>query len=284
MKILKWMGIIIQIKKADSIVQRTLDIRPLQMDIPTDSVSLAIGKKWTISMCAECYGADLGGQMFIDDPMIGTLYAPNLTSGEGGIGYYSDNNWLGALRHGVSATGRPLMIMPSQEYTKMRAEDVGGIIAYIKTVPPVDRTNGETAFKPFAKFLLSIGAFGDLFGADVIDHHAAIPENVIDQTPFDRGEYLTSITGCKGCHGSDLSGMASGDPNSPPAANLTSGGNLASWSYNDFSEFLKSGNTKEGKIIDNKFMPWKAYGKLPDEELESIFTYLKSLRPMEAAL
>ncbi len=294
MKILKWTGIVLvsliviiaaiayfQIRKADSLINRTLEIKPVSMQVPGDSSSLAIGKKWVTSMCAECHGVDLGGRMFLDDPTIGTLYAPNLTRGEGGISYYTDSNWLGALRHGISATGRPLMIMPAHEYTLMRADDIGGVIAYMKTIPPVDRINGESSFKPFAKFLLSVGAFGDIFTADIIDHQAPIPSPKIDQTPFDRGAYLSIVAGCRNCHGETLSGKLTGDPNSPPSSNLTPGGNLANWSYDDFATFMNTGQTREGKTIDNKFMPWQAYRKLPGEELEAIFTFLKSLDPLE---
>ncbi|XOV93277.1 MAG: c-type cytochrome [Bacteroidota bacterium] len=295
MKILKWIGIalvsliiivaaifLFQIRNAENLIQRTVEIKPVQMTIPDDSVSLAIGEIWVRALCADCHNSDLGGKMFVDDPdLIGTIYTPNITKGQGGIAYYTDENWLSSLRHGVSPTGKPLMIMPSQEFTKMRAEDIGGIIAYMKTVPPVDRTNGQTEFKPFAKFLVSIGAFGDLFSYDVIDHQAPIPENITDETPYDRGKYLSLVTGCQSCHGEALSGQVTPDPNSPPSANLTPGGNLANWSYDDFTSFMHSGKTKEGKIIDTKFMPWQAYSHLPEEELEAIFTYLKSQDALE---
>lgn len=295
MKTLKWIGIIIgslaviivaiifyQINEAERLLERTFDVEIVPMRIPNDSTSLAIGEKWVKALCADCHGTDLGGKMFIDDPeLIGNLYAPNITTGEGGIAYYTDKNWLGALRHGVSPSGRPLTVMPSLDFSQMREEDIGGIIAYMKTVPPVNRTNGETAFKPFAKVLLAVGAFGELFSADGIDHQAPIPKNVADETPLARGEYLVTITGCWFCHGETFSGKVPGDPNSPPAPNLTPGGNLVSWTYDDFSTFMHTGKTKEGKEVDTKFMPWQAYSNLPEEELEAIFTFLKSLEALE---
>ncbi len=295
MKILKWIGITVlslliiiaalvffQIKKAEKIISQPIEIEPVLMEIPNDSLSLAIGKKWVTSMCAECHGDDLGGQKFIDDETIGKLYAPNLTPGEGGLAYYTDKNWLTALRHGVTPTGRPMMIMPSKDFARMRAEDIGGIISYIKTIPPVDRPNEENSFTPFAKLLVAMGAFDKDFSVYHIDHEAPVPANTADQTPFDRGEYLTTVIGCVSCHGKTLNGMPASDPNSPPASNITPGGNLGSWSYDDFTAFLQTGVTKEGKSIDNVFMPWKAVNKLPDEEVEALFTYLKSLDPLEA--
>lgn len=295
MKILKWIGIILgslvviitaivffQIRKAENLMARTVDIKPVTMTIPEDSAALAIGKKWVTTLCNDCHNTDLGGKVFIDDPTLGKIFTPNITKGEGGIAYYSDLNWLGALRHGIAPTGRTLMIMPAHEFTFMRKEDIGGIIAYMKTVTPVDRVNGQTEFSAFAKILLSAGAFGEsMFPYDVIDHQAEIPENTIDQSPVDRGAYLSLVIGCQSCHGAALTGSTPPDPNSPPAPNLTPAGNLANWSYDDFSNFIHSGKTKEGKTLDTKFMPWQAYSHLPEEELEAVFSYLKSLDALE---
>ena len=286
----KWIGIIagslilvlvafifFHIERAENLIHRSMNVEPVLMEIQNDSMALRIGKKWVNSICAECHGPDLGGNTVIEDPMIGRLYAPNLTRGEGGIGYLDNDNWLAALRHGISATGRPLVLMPSMEYTKMRKEDIGGIIAYLKTLPPVDRINKESNFKPVAKVLLSAGVFGKLFGADVIDHEAPIPENRQHETPEDRGEYLTEIIGCKGCHGESLTGKYTGDPKSPLASNLTSSGSFSEWTFDDFYRFMYTGKTREGKLVTNRFMPWKAYSRLPDDELKAIYKFLKSL-------
>lgn len=260
-------------------MHRSINVEPVLMEIQNDSMSLRIGKKWVNSICAECHGSDLGGNTVIEDPMIGRLYAPNLTRGIGGIGFLDNDNWLAALRHGISATGRPLVLMPSMEYTKMRKEDIGGIIAYLRTLPPVDRVNKESTFKPIAKFLLSAGVFGNLFGADVIDHKAPIPENKNHETLADRGEYLTEIIGCKGCHGESLTGKYTGDPKSPLASNLTPSGRFGNWTFKDFYTFIQTGKTREGKKVINRYMPWQAYSRLPESELKAIYTFLKSLNP-----
>ncbi len=294
MVILKWIGIIVgsiviaitvfayfHIQKADNLIHRSMKIEPVRLDIREDSIALQIGKKWVTSLCVECHGPDLGGQTFIEDPMIGKLYAPNLTRGKGGAAYLKDKHWLGALRHGISATGRPLLVMPSMEYTSMRKEDIEGIIAYMKTIPPVDRINDQTYFKPLAKFLLSVGAFGELFGVDVIDHAAPVPENRSNETPVERGEYLSVITGCQGCHGKSLNGKYTGDPYSPIASNLTPAGHLKQWTYEDFASFIETGITKEGNTVNNRYMPWQAYSRLPQSELKAIYAYLKSLEPIE---
>ena len=81
-----------------------------------------------------------------------------------------------------------------------------------------------------------------------------------------------------------MNGKSTGDPASPPASNLTPGGNLGNWNYDDFVSFGQTGKTKEGKEINPKFMPWKAMGRLPADELEALFTYLKSLEAKASAI
>lgn len=269
--------IFFHIERADNLMHRSIKIEPVLMEINNDSTALRIGKKWVTSICAECHGTDLGGHTVVEDPIIGRLYAPNLTRGKGGIGYLNNEKWLAALRHGVSATRRPLVLMPSVEYTKMRKEDVGGIITYLNTLPPVDRINQESAFKPMAKFLLSLGVFGNLFSADLIDHQAPIPENRKNETLAERGAYLTEIIGCQGCHGATFTGKYTGDPLSPKAPNITPAGNFSNWDYEDFIKLMNTGRTKDGKAVNNRFMPWEAYSRLPENELKAIYTYLKSL-------
>ena len=53
----------------------------------SDSAAIANGEYLVraITKCADCHGADLGGQMMIDNPAIGRFYAPNLTRGRGSV-------------------------------------------------------------------------------------------------------------------------------------------------------------------------------------------------------
>ena len=57
------------------------------LDVPTDSATVARGAHVVgIRGCADCHTADFGGGVFLDDPLVGTVYASNLTRGRGGIG------------------------------------------------------------------------------------------------------------------------------------------------------------------------------------------------------
>ena len=291
MKIIKWVGIVLialavlvfgfiylKINDAQSRLSTTHKVEPQELSIPDDSLSLIVGKKWATALCAECHGNDLGGKMFFDDPDIGQVYAPNITPGSGGTAYYTDKDWVRALRHGVAANGKGLFIMPAGDYNYMHEEDLAATIAYIKSVAPIDRSNMPMKLTTLANVLLSVGAFGEYaIPAEAIDHETPIPTKPESQSVIEYGDYVVKVFGCWGCHGKDLGGGNSPDPNAPPAPSIRSNGNIGNWNFEQFQAFTTSGTTPEGKTVDNKFMPYMALGRLPLEEQKAIFEYLKSL-------
>ena len=55
--------------------------------VPTDAETIAHGELLAnVSGCTDCHIQNLSGQIFIDEPAVAILAAPNLTSGQGGIG------------------------------------------------------------------------------------------------------------------------------------------------------------------------------------------------------
>lgn len=79
----------------------------------------------------------------VDDPALGVIIGPNLTRGAGGVGGgLSDADFERAIRHGIAPDGRRLVFMPSSEYQYMSDEDLGAAVAYVRSVPPVDRSFG----------------------------------------------------------------------------------------------------------------------------------------------
>ncbi|HXV42529.1 MAG TPA: hypothetical protein VEC96_05670 [Anaerolineae bacterium] len=92
------------------------DVPTAALPLPTDEAVLERGKHLVehVSICVECHGQNLAGQPFIDEPPLGQIPAPNLTSGRGGLGQsYTDADWVRALRHGLNQEGKSLIIMPS---------------------------------------------------------------------------------------------------------------------------------------------------------------------------
>jgi hypothetical protein len=68
------------------------------------------------------------------------------------------------------------------------------------------------------------------------------------------------------------------------AANLTPDDTgIGAWSESQFLNAIKNGKYKglEGSRPLSPPMPWESYRNLPDDDLKAIFTYLKTLKPVE---
>lgn len=163
--------------------------------IPTDEASIAIGSHWADMHCRICHGDDLSGGEFFNDPQLGYVDAPNLTSGQGGIASnYTDEDWIRAIRHGVKKDGTSVFIMPSNDFYYLSDYHLGTIIAYMKTLPPVDNEIRAPNLSPMAKILYAAGAFGDLLAAETIQHDVRPPVPEIGVTVA-YGEYLVNAHG-----------------------------------------------------------------------------------------
>lgn len=291
MKLLKWIGVTLGTLVAllllfvavtffitEQHFNKVYDIEPEMVEVSTDSSTVAHGKHVaTVRGCFECHGDNLGGAVFIDDPALGKLIATNITTGQGGIGSdYSDGDLIRSIRHGVKKDGKPAMFMPSHEYNPIDKNDLSALMSYIRSVEPVNSNLPETEVGMLARFLYMYGGM-HLVPARLIDHNNPVPEPIENRTPLQVGEYL-AVT-CTGCHGAGFGGGAipGVPPDWPEAPNLTPGGNLANWTVDDFKSTMQTGVTPEGKELTQPYMPWQMLGSMTDEELEGLFTYLRSL-------
>jgi len=251
--------------------------------LPTDSLSLSTGERLTHALgCRDCHAEDLGGDMLVDDAAFATLPAPNLTSGEGGVGgVYSIEDWERSIRHGVGPDGRTLVIMPSESYAKFGDRDIAEIVAYLLTVPPVDRTHPEPSFGPMAR-VAALMAASEIVPATTLEHDAPHPEAVDRGPTAEFGGYLAG--GCVGCHGKDYSGLPAGMGVPLPAANLTPhpATGLGNWTSDDFHRALTTGVRPDGTEIDPTAMPWPSFAYLTRDEVEAIWLFLQAQEPVEA--
>ncbi len=294
MKIIKWVGyilgglvVVILIAlgvfyfMSEQKLANAYLVTPDAVTVPTDEASIARGQHIVESMtaCGGCHGEDLSGTAFIDEPGFATLPAPNLTSGEGGIGAtYTDEDWVRALRHGVAADGRQLIIMPSQHYNYLTDEDLGAVIAYIKSVPPVDQAwpARQIPLIP-TRVLVALGVLP--FAPDLIAENGPRTNPPAGVT-VEYGEYLSKIAACRECHGSDLAGGT--DPNVPSGPNITPGSAFSAYTEEHFLTMMRTGVTPGGRTLSEE-MPWMEYGRMTDEELKALFAYLQSLAPLPNA-
>lgn len=243
--------------------------------VPTDAASIARGKHLVeaVAVCTICHGVNLGGKLAFKDTFLGNGYTSNLTRGRGGIGAaYTDADWVQSIRYGVRPDGHGIPFMPSDYFNKLSDEDTGAIIAYLKSLPPVDNERTRVEIKLPARILIDLGAFGEVVRTAKIDFLAPRP-----QLPGNEGEYLVEIGGCTFCHGTNLTGGQGPEPGAPPGTDLTAVGPLSRWSLPDFISTMRNGVTPQGHAINPKYMPWLGYRNMTDTELQAVWFYLRSL-------
>lgn len=289
-KVLKWTGIVlgalvgliviavgVLMAIASIRMARHYDVQPEAVAIPTDAASIERGQHLASLTCVDCHGPDLGGAVFLSDPALGTVRGANLTPGKGGAGaVFQDADWVRAIRHGVDNKGRGLVAMPAMAFYYLSDADLGSLIAYVKTLPPVDKEQTTIALTPLARVLVGAGAFGPtIIAAETIPHSAARPAAPPVGQTAEYGGYLVAWLDCRSCHGAQLSGGKDPAPGAPPVPNLTPGGEVGFWKEADFVKVMRTGVTPGGRTL-SPFMPWKTFSHMTDEELGAIWLYLAS--------
>jgi mono/diheme cytochrome c family protein len=264
-------------------MSKTYAVEVTAPPIPTGVAAIAEGQRvFTSRGCADCHGQDLAGVTFVDDPAVGHFAGANLTTGKGGVGSaLKDADIVRAVRHGVAADGRALIFMPSTDFFAMNDADIGAIIAYMRSVPPVDKPAPVEKPGPIARVLFLLGKMPILVPANVIDHSGK-PSTVAVGLTVEYGRYLAN--GCTGCHGEGFSGgpIPGGAPDWPPAKNLTPSAatGVGKWSEADFIKAVREGVLPDGARLKPP-MPWQNFSKLTDTEVKALWMFLKTVPAKE---
>jgi mono/diheme cytochrome c family protein len=265
----------------------TYEITPVSIETSADSATLVLGQHVAdVRGCTDCHNPDLSGRTFLDEGPIATVTGSNLTSGRNGKAstFSTDEDWVRAIRHGVRPDGSALMVMPSYEYGGIGPEDLGALVSWIKSMPPVDTEPVEQRLGPLGRILYAAGQL-PLLAAEMIDHDA------LGGAPFEQpdvgvtaeyGEYIA--LSCTGCHsptyaGGPIPGMP---PDYPAAGNLTPDmdSGIGAWTEDDFMSFFATGVRPDGRQVETLFMPWEPLGQaMTETELQAIWTFLRTLAP-----
>jgi mono/diheme cytochrome c family protein len=235
--------------------------------------------------------AYLGGGQVIDDATFGmTVAIPNISADpETGIGAWTDDQILRAVRDGVRADDRLLMPpMPFGTWARLSDDDARAIVAYLRSAPPVknavDRSHDHFAFG--LRFAKSMG---------FIHHKPAV--NVQAPPRADRvryGEYLAhGVAPCHDCHSLTSKGPSDDnlfggaeEPMEEKAVgkvwprNLTPDKEtgLGNYTAAQIKEALRSGKRLDGKLMAppmSAFIPH--FSGMTDEDLDAVVAYLMSL-------
>lgn len=263
---------------------RHVEVRVAPVAIPGDAAAIARGRYLYASRgCADCHGANGAGRAFIDDG--GGLYAkaPNISPGAGSVvAGYSAADWVRTVRHGVKPDGRPLFIMPSEDYSRWSDADLGALVAYVRQLPPQRGEGFVARVPPLVKTLYAVGMIRD--AAEKIDHGLPPAPAVPEDGSAAHGAYVAQM--CVGCHGAQLSGgkIPGAPPAWPAAANLTPGEGSAMPRYASAEQFiamLRSGRRPDDSAI-SEAMPFGSLRELSDADARALYGHLQRLAPVPA--
>lgn len=258
---------------------RQVQVAVQPLALPTDAAALARGSYlYRTRGCTDCHGADGAGRTLVDQGGL-KIAGPHIGNGTGSVtaGYRVDD-WVRAIRHGVAPGGRPLMIMPSQDYNRLTDADLGALVAYLKQLPPASGGSAVLQLPLPMRVLYGFGAIPD--AASLIDHRLPPEQPVPEGATVEHGRYVAQM--CTGCHGAGFGGgsVPGAPPEWPAAANLTPGDGGVMGRYPDaasFARMMRSGKRPDGTPIG--VMPFEALAAMSDTDLEGTWRYLKSLPP-----
>lgn len=233
--------------------------------------------------CTDCHGKDGAGRTFVDDGKGLHLHAPNITPARGAaVASYRLDDWDRAIRHGVAPGGRPLLIMPSEDYNRLTNDDFAALVAYLRQMPPAEGGPAEIRLPALVRTLYGAGVMRD--AAEKIDHALPPSTPVPEAVTATHGAYVANA--CVGCHGPGLSGgrIPGAPPEWPAATNLTPGEGSAMARYADAEAFvamMRTGRRPDGSAV-SEVMPFGALREMSDVDLAATFLHLKSLPPRAA--
>lgn len=252
---------------------RYIDIKPRPVAYTTDAQTIERGRYLYASRgCTDCHGAQGTGREFVNDGKGTRLAGPNITPA-GVVARYQPEDWNSVIRHGVKPNGRPLLVMPSEDYNRFTNDDLNALVSYVRQLPPQDGTPAVVDLPRPAWVLYGLGAIPD--AAARIDHQLAPSRPVPAGLTVANGQYVANM--CIGCHGADLSGgkIPGGPPDWPAASDIRPGKDSAMARYASSASFvtmLRTGKRPDGTPI--RVMPFESLGQLSDVDAQALYLFL----------
>lgn len=273
-------AVLVGLQLAQRKMNRTVTVTATAVAYTRDAQALERGKYLFASRgCVDCHGANGAGRLFVDDGRGLRIAGPNITTGAAGVvGSYQPVDWVRAIRHGVNPQGRPLMVMPSEDYNRFTDGDLAALVAYIRALPPAPGQGPIVQLPLPVRVLYGFGMIPD--AASRIDHALAPQAPVAEGVNLAHGQYVANM--CVGCHGPRLAGgrIPGGPPDWPPASRLTPGAGSAMDRYPDADAMLgmfRTGKRPDGAAL--QVMPFESLREMNETDVRALHLYLKSLQP-----
>lgn len=219
------------------VLAEAVPIQPERL-VPATPAALADAQRRARTLgCVSCHGEDLAGKPFLDDAKIARIHATNLTEVASRA---SDEQLAQAIRQGVSADGRALLVMPSEAYQFLTDEETAALVALIRSKPRRGGPSPRPSVGPLGRIGLVNGKF-ETAPALVAAYRGRPPVDL--GAGHALGRHLARTT-CAGCHGSDLGGRAVSPDNVAPDLAIAGAYDLAA-----FTRLLREGAAPPGRDI-----------------------------------
>lgn len=212
------------------------------------------GEGLVATYCDSCHSdtQPLSGDVVVGELPLpaGSFVSSNLTAA-GRSSRWTDGELFRAIRNGIDADGRWLMVMSYTNANKLSDDDVRAIIAYLRSRPAEGRItpNPPDELNPLGVILL---------GAGLLPAGKPVVTGVITAPPkgptAQYGRYLMSYQDCGDCHRQDLAVVKH-------------------WKLEEFVATLRTGIDPSGRPLHWQ-LPWRSVEKMDYIELAALYEYL----------
>jgi mono/diheme cytochrome c family protein len=232
-----------------------------------------------------------GGERFgHDHGLPGEIYASNITPHQ--VGSWSDGELARAITSGVTPDGRalfPLMNYPA--YAKLCRQDLEAIVGYVRALPTQQHDVPRSTLD---------------FPLNLIVRTMPTPATPVEECPSSsdsvkHGQYLVNMAGCQDCHTPrnghelDVERLFAGGNDMPingivvTTKNITpDASGIGGWSreafikrFANYRELTNLHHVEPGELQTP--MPWSQYAGMTDQDLGSIYDYLRTVKPVQTA-
>ncbi|PWN06180.1 c-type cytochrome [Rhodohalobacter mucosus] len=230
-----------------------------------------------------------GGDVF-DQKMgfPGRFVSRNLTPAA--LSDWSDGEIFRAITTGVSRDGTALFpVMPYPNYSRLAEDDIQAVIAYLRTLEPIENElEGSKPDFPVSVLINTMPVKADL-------QPRPSKDDVVNY-----GRYIITAASCGDCHTRMENGTYVGEPYAGGnefimpdgsvvrAANLTPHETgIGNWTEELFINRFKmyADSSYNPHLVEagemQTIMPWLMYAGMDEEDLSAMFSYLRTIEPVE---
>lgn len=276
----------------------------LEVKITPEKVERGKYLAYHVMMCADCHserdfslfsgpphpGTEFSGGDVFDHAMgfPGKFTSSNITPA--GIGDWSDGELFHLITTGVKRDGNPIFpVMPYHKFGRMDREDIEAVIAFLRTLDPVETSHPESKADFPVNILMR-----------TMPKKAEFSTRPPESDKITYGKYMVNAAACFDCHTNFSKGKFTGPEGGGgrefqfPDGSIVRSPNLTPhqtgikhYTEESFVERFRmyaDSGFKLPEIRPGEFqtlMPWYMYSGMTETDLRAIYAYLQTLEPYD---